>query len=152
MKNKIKILIMIAVIVIISFLGVFSFLNRNKSYQIETIIDNTCSGIAKKYYTDNNVTVYSYCLDSIKIEVDNEKYELKDYLSSHSEGLSYLINKLEYIETYKDGGTKLYRDNQKISNQGLTVITCNSMIDVDKINNDIYIGPKSMSYEDYFCK
>ncbi len=152
MKNKIKILIMIAVIVIISFLGVFSFLNRNKSYQIETIIDNTCSGIAKKYYTDNNVTVYSYCLDSIKIEVDNEQYELKDYLSNHRDGISYLINKLDHIETYKDGGTKLYRGNKKMANNGLAVIVCNSMIDVDKINNDIYIGPIDMNYEDNFCK
>ncbi len=151
MKNK-KIILIVAMVVVVFLLVILCFLNKKQSYEIETIIDNTCKDMAKEYYIDNDITIYSYCLDSIKIEVDNEKYELKDYLSSHSEGLSYLINKLEYIETYKDGGTKLYRDNQKISNQGLTVITCNSMIDVDKINNDIYIGPKSMSYEDYFCK
>ncbi len=151
-KNKNRILIIIVVVVIISILVVWGFLNRNNSYEIEIIKDNTCRDIAKKYYSDDNVTVYSYCLDSIKIKVDNEKYELKDYLSNHSDGISYLISRLDYIETYKDVGTKLYRGSQKVSNQGLTVIACNSIIDIDKINNDIYIGPIDMDYKDYFCK
>ena len=92
MKNK-KIILIVAMVVVVFLLVILCFLNKKQSYEIETIIDNTCKDMAKEYYIDNDITIYSYCLNSIKIEVDNEKYELKDYLSSHSEGLSYLINR-----------------------------------------------------------
>lgn len=123
-------------------------------YIIQTEESQKCNNKAKLYYKlSDGSELYTYCLDSIKIDdYINYPIDLSEYLSSHNdvEELNKIINTLEYIDMYKDGGTKLYRDNgnTEFTNNGLTILTCNT---VDG-NKDIYIGSKSMNYEVGFCK
>ena len=47
-----------------------------------------------------------------------------------------------------DGGTKIYEDADNYTDNGLTLIKCNTLDG----NRDIYIGPKDMEYQESFCK
>ena len=62
--------------------------------------------------------------------------------------LDELINGLKLAAELNDGGTKIYEDADNYTNNGLTLIKCNTLDG----NRDIYIGPKDMEYQESFCK
>lgn len=100
-----------------------------------------------KYYR-KDITIYTYCLSDIKIN----NIELKSYLNTHGdkETINTLINELKEESVYKDGGSKLYREEKpyNISKEGISILKCNTLDG----NKDIYIGPINMRYESDFCK
>ena len=82
------------------------------------------------------------CLDDIKLN----DVTLKDYFSktyqTFNDSINSLINNMELIDTYKDGGTKLYK------NDTISIIKCNT---IDG-NKDIYIGDINLEYQENYCK
>lgn len=115
-------------------------------------VDETfnCSGNKDLYLGLENQNVYTYCLDNIRVVVGNDIMELKDYYKENNRIIDEIINSLDYVDTYKDGGSKLYRDNgdDGFTDNGLSIIKCNTVAG----NKDIYIGPLNMEYRDDFCK
>ncbi len=82
------------------------------------------------------------CLDEIKLD----DATLKDYFSktyqTFDDSINNLTNSMKLVDTYKDGGTKLYK------NDSIALIKCNT---IDG-NKDIYIGDINLEYEESFCK
>ena len=121
------------------------------SNTIETIPSNNCDKQAKLYYSENDINVYIYCLDDIKV---GEEQKLRDYLKEKDvnihTSINYLIDKLTnegvFIKGEKailnDGGSKMY------INDNINILMCNTL----EGNRDIYIGNGSMKYENGFCK
>lgn len=116
---------------------------------IETIEEKNCDKTAKFYYGDSS-SIYTYCLESVKIN----RQELKEYLSISDvtaySAMEGIVDRLEKEGTFWDGGSTLYKDGGSIkyTNNGISILMCNTIAG----NKDIYIGTSDMSYEDGFCK
>lgn len=122
-------------------------------YTINTIETQNCNNKPKLYLKMFDKNIYTYCLDSIIIDMGNEKIELKDYIERNSNALEEIINTLTMVEIYKDGGTTIYRDRQtsNFTKNGLTVIKCNKILTDNSVNRDIYFGAVDMGFIEGFC-
>lgn len=94
---------------------------------------------------DNN-SIYYYGLKSVKVKKETK---IDDFINmiEDKEILNQIINEMDYIDTYKDGGSKLYRF-KSTTNTGYSILKCHT---IDG-NNDLYIGDYQMNYEEHFCK
>lgn len=118
---------------------------------IETSVDKNCDKKAKLYYSDSNVNVYTYCLNSVNVTINDKAYNLSDYFklggTIHS-NMDFIVNKLidsEFFKDaliYKDGGSRQY------SNSEISILMCNTVSG----NRDVYIGVSDMGYDTTFCK
>lgn len=123
------------------------------AHTIVTIETENCNKVPRLYYSENDRNIYTYCLDSIK--VDNIE-DLKDFFTYSDFSINDFINNLVYVDEANDGGTEIFRDLDKTSggftNNGLTIVKCHKFMFNSTINTDVYIGPKWMWYEDNFCE
>lgn len=122
---------------------------------IEATKQANCVNESILYYKDNNRIIYFNCLDTINLIVDNNSYELKEYLKTNKLTIDWFINLFIEKEIY-NGKHKLYSD---IKNQGwyglrykqskdkLKIIECNSTD-----NNNVYIGSEKMTYNAHHCE
>jgi len=88
---------------------------------IETSVEKNCDKKAKLYYSDSNVNVYTYCLNSVNVTINDKAYNLSDYFklggTIHS-NMDFIVNKLidsEFFKDaliYKDGGSAIYRSTE----------------------------------------
>ena len=120
------------------------FVQGNQQYNQQIKITKTkdCDNKVIEYYQYEEQKVYLVCLDEIKLD----DATLKDYFSktyqTFDDSINNLINSMKLVDTYKDGGTKLYK------NDSIALIKCNT---IDG-NKDIYIGDINLEYEESFCK
>ena len=120
------------------------FVQGNKQYNQQLQITRTKDKHNKviEYYQYEEQKVYLVCLDEIKLD----DATLKDYFSktyqTFDDSINNLTNSMKLVDTYKDGGTKLYK------NDSIALIKCNT-IDGNKV---IYIGYINLEYEESFCK
>ena len=117
----------------------------DKDFTIETKEEKKCTS-SKLYFYNDNIKVYTYCLDDITINENNEKKSLKKALTKDVS----IINKIEnylFISKKNSLMTK-YVDIEEtnLTNKGFSLIKCES-----KDNNDIYVGPKAMEFQEDFC-
>lgn len=99
-----------------------------------------CDYKPKLLFEFDNRKVYSYCIDSIKI---NDK-DLND------KNIEDFISELENIDSYNkhpmyDGGTTMYNGTS------MNVLVCKKLVDFGLTNQDIYIGSSDMNYKANFC-
>lgn len=119
---------------------------------IEVEISNSCD--RKLYYLDEERSIYLYCLNSIKFNNGTINLELKDYLAKENKSIDDFIKMFSLSTTYKDGGSKLYKDlinNDDINGfdkEELAILECNTL----EGNRDVYLGPFNMEYQENFCK
>ena len=124
-------------------------ISKQYAYTIETIETKQCNNEKDLYISRENQNIYIYCLDSIKINANNKLIELKDYYNENNKVIEEIINTLDLVNNYKDGSSTLYQDsNSDFTNNGLSIIKCNTILG----NQDIYIGPKTIEYENDFCE
>lgn len=120
------------------------FVQGNQQYNQQIKITKTkdCDNKVIEYYQYEEQKVYLVCLDEIKLD----DATLKDYFSktyqTFDDSINNLTNSMKLVDTYKDGGTKLYK------NDSIALIKCNT---IDG-NKDIYIGDINLEYEESFCK
>ena len=120
------------------------FVQGNQQYNQQLKITKTkdCDNKVIEYYQYEEQKVYLVCLDEIKLD----DATLKDYFSktyqTFDDSINNLTNSMKLVDTYKDGGTKLYK------NDSIALIKCNT---IDG-NKDIYIGDTNLEYEESFCK
>lgn len=120
------------------------FVQGNQQYNQQIKITKTkdCDNKVIEYYQYEEQKVYLVCLDEIKLD----DATLKDYFSktyqTFDDSINNLTNSMKLVDTYKDGGTKLYK------NDSIALIKCNT---IDG-NKDIYIGDTNLEYEESFCK
>ena len=129
------------------------------AYTIKTENTKDCNQEATLYYEKEDYKIYTYCIDSMKIIKDDKEIELKDYLADNENVIAEIIKELETKDTLNDGGTVIYEADteSEFTNQGLTIIKCHKIssgTNEEEVtyNNDIYIGPKGMEYQESYCK
>lgn len=114
----------------------------------------TCNEIPQLYKELADKKIFVKCIDMLSLNIDNKKMPLSEYLKNNS--VDSLISHLEATSHLNDGGTIIYKDGgtKKITDNGITLIKCNKLSDFigSPNNQDIYIGPSSMDYEENFCK
>jgi len=119
----------------------------NYDYKIDLLKKDSCSNDIEEYYEINKQKIYYACLKEFYVQENNHKIALKDYLEN--EDIKNILDEMNIINVYKDGGTTIYHDNdKKLSSDGFTIIRCNTIGG----NKNIYIGPNNLEYQDSFCK
>lgn len=108
--------------------------------------DKDCNNGLSLYYTDSRKRdYYLYCLDEIIVDFKDHSLPLNRAIDTKQITMDSFLNEylnISFKEEYKDGGSiHYYGDN-------ISVIQCNT---IDG-NNNYYFGPKSMKYEEGFCK
>ena len=112
------------------------------------ITTESANCVLEKYLELDNYNIYVYCLDDLMLFQDDDLIDLKHKIQDDEKYLDELINVLKLFAELNDGGTKIYKDTDNYTNNGLTLIKCNTLDG----NKDIYIGPKDMEYQESFCK
>jgi len=151
MKKTIKIFLILNLFLLLSGCNSKKDLNEDNKYNyiIEVIEKDNCNYKPELYYTEDERSIYTYCLDSVKITEDGKTTELKSYIKSHNKTLGQVINTLILESSLNDGEKESYLDGgtKKITNNDLTFIRCNATFQ----SYDIYIGPKNMKMKSNFC-
>ena len=108
-----------------------------------------CKNQVKEYYqkTGQERKVYFVCLDEIYIKTENSKkttleYRFDNVNQSFDASIDQLINQMEMVDVYKDGGTKMYQGNN------YRMLVCNT---IDG-NKDVYFGDMNLEYENDYCQ
>lgn len=114
-------------------------------YRLELNINDNIDK-ANNYYTRNGITVYLVGLNDISLIRENSvmslKYHFENVNQTFDKSIDDIIGLLELKDTLKDGGTKIYKNND------ITLIKCNT---IDG-NKDIYIGDDTLGYKQEYCK
>lgn len=130
MKNKIS-----RILIFIILLLIFTGCNNTKNKQEKFLIGNTLDDGRIIHFTFD----IPYKGDSLSLAFSNKEISIDEFIS-----------KLEYIDTLKDGGSRLYKydKNTKLvndfGNDNFYVIVCNS---IDNIK-DIYVAKYKESLND----
>lgn len=136
MKREKQVIIGLIVIILLISIPIIIYTLNNKEkneFKIDLTPTANCENIYEEVITLPGHTIYSYCLDDIKIDDKS----LEEYLNTEkNQGITNITNNMDLIETLSDGGTKVYEN----SNVNLKVIVCNTE------NNDksIYFGTSKM--------
>ena len=121
--------------------------NTTIDYAIETKEVENCQEQSKLYYANENIKVYTYCIESFQVTADNKKEELISALKENPDLIDEIDSKMGFTGIHYNGTTQMYmsRDDE-YTNNGLAMFKCN--------NNgitDIYLGPRNMQMQPDFC-
>ena len=105
-----------------------------------------CKNQVKEYYQKigQERKVYFVCLDEIYLKLDKDitlKYYFDNVNQSFDASVEQLINQMETIAIYKDGGTILYQGN------GYRMLVCKK----EGGPRDVYFGDITLEYENDYC-
>ncbi len=116
--------------------------NYNEKTVINTSQKETC-GVSELYYADLDIKVYTYCLNDIKYN----DTDLSKILENDNQVIEDITSHLDYLGILNDKTTLEFKSKvDKYTNDGLKMYRCH------KTNiNDIYIGPREMSFHNDFC-
>lgn len=114
-------------------------------YKLElNINDNNVK--VNKYYSKNNIDVYLVGLDDISLiresSVISLKYHFQNVNQTFEKSIDDIISVLNLVSTLRDGGTKIYK------NDDITLIKCNTT----NGNKDVYIGDETLEYKQDYCQ
>jgi len=115
---------------------------------LELVKTENCKNQVTEYYQKigQERKVYFVCLDEIYIKKENTKqitleYHFDNVNQSFDASIDQLINQMEMVDVYKDGGTKMYQGNN------YRMLVCNT---IDG-NKDVYFGDLTLEYENDYC-
>ena len=118
--------------------------------ELSVAFDQTCGNIEfNEYLNDYNIKVYlEENVNDLYVTDAGQKMTFKDYANGLNQTLDRsikdLTNKLEKTATLDDGGTTIYKDEDK----NITIIACNTLDG----NRDVYIGDYQLYYKENMCK
>lgn len=99
--------------------------------------------------TYGDINIYTYCIEEIKVNINNKQIDLKKYIKRNKNAIENIIKfmPLTYSDSsemtiYKGGKYETDKDN------AITLLKCYSF----DYNEDIYIGNGRMGYKKNFCK
>ena len=101
-----------------------------------------CNNKPQLLVTKEDINIYTYCINDVMLNVNNKKFDLKEYINSKEKPIEKIIEILKVDDVIYDGGTTIYKGNN------ITLIRCNTLDG----NKDIYIGDSNMKYKENFCK
>lgn len=118
----------------------------NETLILELHKTKGCKDQVKEYYqkTGQERKVYFVCLDEIYLKLDKDitlKYHFDNVNQSFDASVEQLINQMETVAIYKDGGTVLYqRDSYRM-------LVCKK----EGGPRDVYFGDITLEYENDYC-
>ena len=118
--------------------------------ELSVAFDQTCGNIEfNEYLNDYNIKVYlEENVNDLYVTFLGKKMTFKDYANGLNQTLDRsikdLTNKLEKTAVLDDGGTTIYKDEDK----NITIIACNTLDG----NRDVYIGEYQLYYKENMCK
>ena len=101
--------------------------------------------------TNYSYTIHYFGIDKANIYMDEKEYDLADAIALNKVNINDIVNQMDLIGIYKDGGSKMFKsklDVYSYSGYYYKILLCST---VDG-NKDIYIGDYSMQYEQDMCK
>ena len=154
MKQKVIIGILGFIIAIIIFL-IFNGINiqENKPNNSKLEIAGCQKEEIRLYYELSNKNIYTYDIELIRVNQNGKYVELKDILSKNENYIEEFIENMEYVDILRDGGTKVYKNNNIIyidnfgHKEGFYLYECNTL-DGSK---DIYIGSEKLKDYNEIC-
>ena len=127
-------------------------LNENKTpdytLMLELVKTAGCKNQVTEYYQKigQDRKVYFVCLDEIYIKTEKSKkitleYHFDNLNQSFDASVEQLINHMEMVAAYKDGGTVLYQGD------GYRMLVCKK----ESGPRDVYFGDITLEYENDYC-
>lgn len=104
-----------------------------------------CKENIEEFYNDGIQTYYKTCLNSNEINLNNQKENILDYITSGG-SIYQIIEQMDFITSYKDGGTKVYHKDD------IFIVVCHAIIDIDSYNENIIISNKRVDNEYLLCQ
>lgn len=110
---------------------------------------NNCDNINKLYYSSASANIYTYCLDSIKLNIESKEYDLKEYIDKHNGNIKMLAKII-----ILNNGVLTNNDNltaHVYENDELTLIRCNKKKIDGTFTEKVYLGKTDKGYNENFC-
>ena len=119
----------------------------NSTISLETTEKSKCNESSILYYADNNIKIYTYCLEDIRVKDNNKSNSLKEIIKSNNRIIDEIDKSLAFTGIANDHSTLMFQNrDDDFTNLGLTMYRCN------KVNiNDVYFAPKNTPMKDDFC-
>lgn len=123
------------------------FKEKELEFTIKTKEEDSCT-TSKLYFEGKNYNIYTYCLDSIKVVEDKKEKNLTAYLKKDINFLEDIYSKLDYTGLHSNHTTLVFKsmEDDEFTNNGLSIYKCHT-----EEMQDVYIGPKDMSFQSDFC-
>jgi len=115
-------------------------------FELEPIKTIGCTNQIREYYQSQDRKVYFVCLEEIYVKISGSKdITLKDNFDSvkqsFDDSIDELVEQMDLVNVYYDGGTKLYsKDNYRI-------LECKTLDG----NKDVYFGDETLEYQVDYC-
>ena len=124
--------------------------NKNDSISDITFsnIDN-CNKKPQLLLKKDNINIYTYCVDNIKININNKSIDLKSYIKKNKNAIDNIIEFLPFKTFETEIATNYVGERFEIDKNGtLSLLKCHTYDG----NEDIYIGNVKMEFKNNFCK
>ena len=122
--------------------------NDSFLFSLDTKSSEFCSN-SSLYYADNDIKVYTYCLDSIDVkELGKKSAEpLLSYLEKDNSIIFDIVQNVPFMGLYNDNSTEFFKSiDTSFTESGLIIYQCNK-----PYINDIYLLPLTASFQPDFC-
>ena len=120
----------------------------NDTLILELVKTPGCKNQVTKNYqkTGQERKIYFVCLDEIYVKTEDSKqvtleYRFDNVNQSFDASVDQLINQMEMVAMYKDGGTVLYQRD------GYRMLVCKK----EDGPKDVYFGDITLEYENDYC-
>lgn len=124
--------------------------NKNDSISDITFsnIDN-CNKKPQLLLKKDNVNIYTYCIDNIKININNKSVDLKSYIKKNKNAIDNIIEFLPFKTFETEMLTNYAGEKFETDKNGtLSLLKCHTYDG----NEDVYIGNVKMEFKNNFCK
>ena len=122
--------------------------NDSFLFSLDTKSSEFCSN-SSLYYADNDIKVYTYCLDSIDVKKKKKKSTkpLLSYLEKDNSIIFDIVQNVPFMGLYNDNSTEFFKSiDTSFTESGLIIYQCNK-----PYINDIYLLPLTASFQPDFC-
>ena len=110
---------------------------------------DACNRKPELLMTKDNINIYTYCINNIKVNVNNKLIDLKSYIKKNKNAIENIIEFLPFKTFETEMVTNYAGERFEIDKNGtLALLKCH-MYDG---NEDVYIGNVKMGYKNNFCK
>jgi len=108
-----------------------------------------CNNKPQLLMTKDNINIYTYCINNIKVNINDKSIDLKSYIKKNKNAIENIIEFLPFKTFETEVLTNYAGEKFEIDKNGtLALLKCHTYDG----NEDIYIGNVKMGYKNNFCK
>lgn len=124
--------------------------NKNNAISDITFSNiDDCNRKPELLMTKDNINIYTYCINNIKVNVNNKLIDLKSYIKKNKNAIENIIEFLPFKTFETETVTNYAGERFEIDKNGtLALLKCHTYDG----NEDVYIGNIKMGYKNNFCK